>query len=852
MAIPHSLGKAVAGAVKPVKNEILPFDPVQTAARTGAAAVKSLPLQQPDPMQGLAPDVTPDTKDSDGPLGFSNPLAPLDTHVRYFLDAVAKAGEKPESDVDALLAGALEGKSPKEYASEKFAEHANNKALEFTLKNLHLSDAELKEKWEAEMMGSGTLEEFGKVPIPSPSGSVRQAASVARQKAEVVEEMAKVFGRDVGEGIIDGTLPPERVQQEVVPRMTTQQFDQAFAVFENLLGSVPQPPQDDTAAMRVHQNQLWIAAIASVFAPKYAFEALAMPYQWLNAERARRKAELQEQYGNEMTMWREGVRSAQSALGEAARMDIARYQGEVDVYQAEQQNRRTEITQGALNNRAVLNANTKLTIQEAKTIENLADTYWDPKTDLNAKAQIREEIRRRTGQDVANGIEPVKSYVQANTEARTAQTVETTNLTRLRQEEQRVKNHYAPILAESGLRLDDARAKQIAVITSLLPQQFDLKRMEALARIDDMMFDNRLNARKYEQTERQAAAGIANEAAVKLEAKAQNLRNTIVDLTDSLLSMDPGSDEYKNVSELIEIYRGNAQLADAEAEILREDAKEVLGGQDFAPPVAGAPAAPGRAVIPGDLGASYAGKYTYSMKRGPGQQDCSSFTQCVFKDQGIDIPATAQAQYNASRPLENNEVMPGDLIFFRDTKPSDGRKGLQIHHVGLVAEVDADGRVLMRHMSSAANDVQDIYLDEYVKEGGRMKFQGFRRPDAADSEFRQPAKADKKGGSQPSKLADHSAQFAASFGIRGNSYNQLVKVMDMVEAGQGWAPVSDLNGLKRGDYVWIFDDPNKNDARVMVVEDYGMVTGLKLRAGDKVFTWKGDDDRRMMAFRRTN
>lgn len=43
--------------------------------------------------------------------------------------------------------------------------------------------------------------------------------------------------------------------------------------------------------------------------------------------------------------------------------------------------------------------------------------------------------------------------------------------------------------------------------------------------------------------------------------------------------------------------------------------------------------------------------------------DCSGLTQQAYKQNGISIPRTAQAQYNASTKIEADQLQPGDLIF---------------------------------------------------------------------------------------------------------------------------------------------------------------------------------------------
>ncbi len=59
--------------------------------------------------------------------------------------------------------------------------------------------------------------------------------------------------------------------------------------------------------------------------------------------------------------------------------------------------------------------------------------------------------------------------------------------------------------------------------------------------------------------------------------------------------------------------------------------------------------------------------------------DCSNFTQWCYKSIGINIPRTAQQQYNYMDHIPISEAIPGDLIFFKKTYPTSEF----ITHVGI-------------------------------------------------------------------------------------------------------------------------------------------------------------------------
>ncbi|GEM_PF-5101938 len=64
----------------------------------------------------------------------------------------------------------------------------------------------------------------------------------------------------------------------------------------------------------------------------------------------------------------------------------------------------------------------------------------------------------------------------------------------------------------------------------------------------------------------------------------------------------------------------------------------------------------------------------------PAAFDCSSFTRWLFQRQGVDLPRTAQLQYNAVQHLAAAAARPGDLVFFRHTYDSPDT----ITHVGIL------------------------------------------------------------------------------------------------------------------------------------------------------------------------
>ncbi|MCT1905127.1 lysozyme family protein [Oceanobacillus sojae] len=62
--------------------------------------------------------------------------------------------------------------------------------------------------------------------------------------------------------------------------------------------------------------------------------------------------------------------------------------------------------------------------------------------------------------------------------------------------------------------------------------------------------------------------------------------------------------------------------------------------------------------------------------------DCSGLTQWVYQKAGINLPRTAQEQYEATESIPLSEAKPGDLVFFHSTYNTAN----YITHVGILVE----------------------------------------------------------------------------------------------------------------------------------------------------------------------
>lgn len=89
-----------------------------------------------------------------------------------------------------------------------------------------------------------------------------------------------------------------------------------------------------------------------------------------------------------------------------------------------------------------------------------------------------------------------------------------------------------------------------------------------------------------------------------------------------------------------------------------------------------------------------------------GNGDCSSFTQQVFKANGIDIGRSTQEQWTGSGvKVKKADLQEGDLVFFKNTYNSGNTDG--VSHVGVYI---GDGKFI--HNSSGAGQVVTSNLND--------------------------------------------------------------------------------------------------------------------------------------------
>ncbi|CAM3278507.1 MULTISPECIES: C40 family peptidase [Brevibacillus] len=81
--------------------------------------------------------------------------------------------------------------------------------------------------------------------------------------------------------------------------------------------------------------------------------------------------------------------------------------------------------------------------------------------------------------------------------------------------------------------------------------------------------------------------------------------------------------------------------------------------------------------------------------------DCSGFTGYVFKELGVELPASSAAQYKVGTAVDKKDLQPGDLVFFNTN-------GRSISHVGIYI---GDGKFV--HSESGRGVVNTKLNDPY-------------------------------------------------------------------------------------------------------------------------------------------
>jgi cell wall-associated NlpC family hydrolase len=80
--------------------------------------------------------------------------------------------------------------------------------------------------------------------------------------------------------------------------------------------------------------------------------------------------------------------------------------------------------------------------------------------------------------------------------------------------------------------------------------------------------------------------------------------------------------------------------------------------------------------------------------------DCSGFIWYVFERQGISVPRTVAAQFQAGRPVGAGNLQPGDLVFFETSGTSASHVGVVVSEDDFIHAPSSRGEVRVEHLST--------------------------------------------------------------------------------------------------------------------------------------------------------
>lgn len=107
-------------------------------------------------------------------------------------------------------------------------------------------------------------------------------------------------------------------------------------------------------------------------------------------------------------------------------------------------------------------------------------------------------------------------------------------------------------------------------------------------------------------------------------------------------------------------------------------------------------------------------KYVYGGSTPDTSFDCSGLTQWCFGKVGVELPRTAQGQYDVAQHLPLSEAKPGDLVFFQGTYDTAN----YITHVGIYV---GDNRMYHAGDPIGYADLTSTYWQEHLVSAGRVK-----------------------------------------------------------------------------------------------------------------------------------
>ena len=88
--------------------------------------------------------------------------------------------------------------------------------------------------------------------------------------------------------------------------------------------------------------------------------------------------------------------------------------------------------------------------------------------------------------------------------------------------------------------------------------------------------------------------------------------------------------------------------------------------------------------------------------------DCSGYVQYVFREAGIEIPRTADEQFMYGYPVDQDRLLPGDLVFFETYEPGPSHIGIYFNATYFLHADSASGMITFDTLERAYRE--ETYL----------------------------------------------------------------------------------------------------------------------------------------------
>lgn len=85
----------------------------------------------------------------------------------------------------------------------------------------------------------------------------------------------------------------------------------------------------------------------------------------------------------------------------------------------------------------------------------------------------------------------------------------------------------------------------------------------------------------------------------------------------------------------------------------------------------------------------------------PSGFDCSGLVQYVFAQHGLDVPRTVAEQFQAGRSVREDQLEPGDLVFFATVSRRASHVGIAIGGDEFVDAPSGSGQVRVEHLDAS-------------------------------------------------------------------------------------------------------------------------------------------------------